>query len=328
MENIINKDDIKNKDLKYMSGYGNTFESEAVEGALIKGRNNPQKCPMGLYAEQLSGTSFTQQRHKNLRSWLYRIRPTAGHMKHKELSSEEFKYFVSDFDSNSENFTVTPDQIRWKPFPLPEKNEKVDFLHGMFTYCGTGSPSMKNGIAIYMYSCNTSMPDNSAFYSADGDFLIVPQQGNLSITTELGKINLTPKEIVVIPRGLRFRVDVDSECRGYACEIFKGHFILPDLGPIGSNGLAGIRDFQVPTAAYEDKDVDFNVIVKYHGKFFNASYKYSIFNVVAWWGNYVPYKYNLDNFNTIGSISFDHPDPSIFTVLTAVTDEQGYDKNL
>ena len=174
-----------------------------------------------------------------------------------------------------------------------------------------------------MYACNTSMKENTAFYNADGDMLIVQQEGVLNITTELGKMNLRPKEIAVIPRGMRFRVDVSGNARGYICELFKGHLALPELSVIGSNCLANARDFQIPVAWYEDKDCDFTVISKFGSKFFSCDYKYSIFNTVAWWGNYVPYKYNLENFNTLGSISFDHPDPSIFTVLTSGTDEPG-----
>jgi homogentisate 1,2-dioxygenase len=167
------------------------------------------------------------------------------------------------------------------------------------------------------------MAENSAFYNADGDFLIVPQSGDLHITTEMGKLKVSPKEIVVIPRGIRFRVDVDGDCRGYICEIFKSHFVLPELGVIGSNGLANARDFEIPIAWYEDKECNFTVISKYMSKFFTCDYKYSVFNTVSWWGNYVPFKYNLDKYNTIGTISYDHPDPSIFTVLTAPTDELG-----
>lgn len=275
---------------------------------------------MGLYAEQLSGTSFTQQRHKNLRTWLYRIKPTVGHSKHTEIENE-FKNFISNFDSG--NFKVTPDQIRWKVIPFQKSEEKVDFIHGIFSYGGSGSPELKNGIAIHGYTCNTSMSEDSGFYNADGDLLIVPQEGVLHITTEVGKLDVKPIEIVVIPRGLRFRVDVDGNSRGYICEIFKGHFILPELGLIGSNGLANARDFEVPVAWFEDRDCDFTIISKYQGKFFSAKYDHSIFNVVSWWGNYVPTKYDLNKFNTIGTISFDHPDPSIFTVLTAPSDEQG-----
>ena len=175
-----------------------------------------------------------------------------------------------------------------------------------------------------MYACNSSMNENSAFYSSDGDILIVPQSGTLNIRTELGFLTVSPKEIVVIPRGIRFNVAVEGDSRGYFCEIYKGHFVLPELGPIGSNGLAGARDFLIPVAAFEDKDCEFTVYCKYFGKFFKKQYDHSIFDTVAWYGNYVPFKYNLDNFNTMGTISFDHPDPSIFTVLTAATDEPGY----
>jgi len=281
---------------------------------------------MGLYTEQLSGTSFTQTRNKNLRTWLYKISPTVGHTVHTHIDRKEFSNWISDFESsNDDNLTITPDQIRWTVFPFPDKKEKIDFIHGIFTYCGAGSPGLKNGLSVHLYSCNSSMEENSAFYSADGDLLVVPQHGELFITTELGKINVKPKEIVVLPRGLRFKVDVTEESRGYICEIYKGHFTLPDLGPIGSNGLANARDFEVPVAWYEDKDCEeFKVISKFSGKFFYTTYTHSIFNTVAWWGNYVPYKYELDKFNTIGSISFDHPDPSIFTVLTCPSDEAGY----
>ena len=175
-----------------------------------------------------------------------------------------------------------------------------------------------------MYSCNASMPENTAFYNSDGDFLIVAQEGILNITTELGKLNVGPKEICVIPRGIRYRVDVTSKCRGYICEIFKGHFTLPELGVIGANGLANPRDFEIPVACFEDKDCEFTVINKFHSKFFSCKYKSSIFNTVAWHGNYYPFKYHLDKYNTIGTISFDHPDPYIFTVLSAPTDEIGY----
>ncbi len=174
-----------------------------------------------------------------------------------------------------------------------------------------------------MYSCNTSMDENSAFYSSDGDFLIVPQTGTLTIRTEMGILKVSPHEIVVLPRGIRFNIAVEGNSRGYFCEIYKGHFVLPELGPIGANGLANARDFLVPVAAYEDREVDFTVICKFQGKFFKKHYNHSVFDCVAWHGNYVPFKYNLDNFNTIGTISFDHPDPSIFTVMTVATDEPG-----
>ena len=174
-----------------------------------------------------------------------------------------------------------------------------------------------------MYSCNISMDENTAFVNTDGEFLIVPQQGDLLITTELGKLKVSPKEFVVLPRGLKYRVDVNENCRGYICEVFKSHFILPDLGLIWSNSLANPSHFEVPVAYFEDKDCKFTVITKNQSQFFSTEYNYSIFNVVAWYGNYVPYKYDLTKYNTLGSISFDFPDPSIFTVLTAQSDEPG-----
>lgn len=281
--------------------------------------NNPQKCPKGLYAEQLSGTSFTQPRHLNLRTWLYKIRPTVGHTKHTELK-EKYPFFISDFSDDRE-FTTTPDQLRWKPLAFPPENSKVDFLQGVRTYCGVGSPSLKNGLSIHLYSCNSPMEKDSAFYSADGDLLIVPQQGALDIVTELGKLYVNPLEIVIMPRGIRFHVSVNGNSRGYMTEIYKSHFRAPDRGPIGSNGLANERDFQAPVAWSEDRSCQFKVLVKYQGKFFETSYDHSIFDTVSWHGNYYPMKYDLNLYNTMGTITYDHPDPSIFTVLTANSDE-------
>lgn len=307
-------------DYEYNVGFGNHFESEAVEGSLIKGCNNPQKCPKNLYAEQINGTSFTQPRHLNLKTWLYKIKPTVGHSKHTPIDNEELSNFISDFSSGV-NLNITPDQLRWKPIPFPLKDKKVDFLNGIMTYCGVGSPELKNGMGIHMYSCNVSMNENSAFYSADGDFLIVPQVGVLDITTELGKLKVSPWEIVVIPRGIKFNVKVTGESRGYFNEIYRGHYRPIERGPIGSNGLANERDFYAPVAWYEDRECDFTVITKFMGKFFSSKYDRSVFDTVAWHGNYVPYKYNLKRYNTIGTITYDHPDPSIFTVLSASTDD-------
>lgn len=290
---------------------------------MIKGCNNPQKCPMNLYAEQINGTSFTQPRHLNLRTWMYKVKPTVGHSKHEDVTNE-FPNFISDFSDGNKDLITTPDQLRWKPFPLLEKENKIDFIHGITTYCGAGEPGMKAGLAIHNYSCNISMDENSAFYSADGDFLIVPQKGALDITTELGKLYVTPYEFVVIPRGIKFNVALDTEgegCRGYICELYRGHFKPVERGPIGSNGMANERDFCAPVAAYENRECEFTVYCKFIGKFFTSKYDRSVFDTVAWHGNYVPYKYNLKYYNTIGTITFDHPDPSIFTVLSAASDD-------
>ena len=309
-----NTENIKEK-YNYNIGFGNHFESEAIPGSLVKGKNNPQKCPFNLYAEQINGTSFTQPRHLNLKTWLYKLKPTVGHSKHKEFDG--FKNFISSFSSDNKDLKITPDQLRWKPLPLKDGN----FLEGIITYCGAGSTEMKNGLGIHMYSCSKPMDINSAYYSADGDTLIVPQKGKLDITTEMGKLEVEPWEFCVIPRGIKFHVSVDEQCRGYICELYKGHFRPIERGPIGSNGLANERDFVSPVAWYEDRECEFTVYTKFMGKFFTSTYDRSVFDVVSWHGNYLPYKYNIKYYNTIGSISYDHPDPSIFTILSACSDD-------
>lgn len=218
--------------------------------------------------------------------------------------------------------------MRWFPPPLLEATNTgsnvpaVDFIHGLWTIGGAGDASVKSGLAIHMYGCNSSMTD-TVFYDSDGDMLIVPQVGSLLVITELGKLYVSPKEIVVIPRGIRFKIEVDEPSRGYVLEIFNGHFQLPDLGPIGANGLANARDFYYPVAAYEDKETKHTLITKFGGKLFEATVNHSPFDVVAWHGNYAPFKYDLSRFNTMNSVSYDHPDPSIYTVLTVPTDTPG-----
>lgn len=298
----------------YMSGFGNEFATEALPGTLPDGRNSPQRVAHGLYAEQISGTAFTAPRHGNRRSWLYRIRPAAMHGAFELLHHD---HFHNDFGTGP----VTPDQLRWSPIPLPET--PVDFIDGLFTLAGNGAPSAGVGIGIHWYSANTSM-EGRYFYDADGELLIVPQQGRLVIATELGVLEVEPQDIAVIPRGIRFRVDLpDGPSRGYVCENFGAFLRLPDLGPIGSNGLANPRDFLTPCASYEDVEGDFELIAKFQGHLWRADIGHSPLDVVGWHGNHVPYKYDLRKFNTIGSISFDHPDPSIFLVLTSPTDTPG-----
>ncbi|XP_031569436.1 homogentisate 1,2-dioxygenase-like [Actinia tenebrosa] len=303
-------------DFKYMSGFGNEFTSEALPGALPKGQNNPQKCPYGLYAEQLSGSAFTAPRKDNMRSWLYRIRPSVVHQPFKPVAQG---YLTNDW----KEVDPDPNQMRWKPFDLPEKGSTVDFVKGLKTVCGAGDPCSRHGVAIHVYTCNVSMT-NKCFYSSDGDLLIVPQQGTILVTTEFGKMQVKPNEICVIQLGIRFSIDVDQPSRGYILEVFDGHFELPSLGPIGANCLANPRDFLTPVAWYEDRDVkEFTVISKYQGKLFAATQKHSPFDVVAWHGNYAPYKYNLADFITINTVSKDHVDPSVFTVLTCQSNKPG-----
>lgn len=304
------------KALAYQPGFGNHLTSEALPGALPLGRNSPQKCAYGLYAEQLSGTAFTAPRATNRRTWFYRIRPGAVHQPFRRLDDG---MVTNDFDT----VPATPNQLRWDPFPIPSK--ATDFVAGLVTMAGNGGPAAQGGCGIYMYAANRSMTDRF-FYDADGELLIVPQQGRLVVATELGVLDVEPCEIVVIPRGVRFRVEVpDGASRGYVCENFGSPFRLPDLGPIGSNGLANPRDFLSPVAAYEDRTGRFELVAKFMGHLWAAEIGHSPLDVVAWHGNHVPYKYDLRSFNVIGSISYDHPDPSIFLVLQSVSDTPGVD---
>jgi homogentisate 1,2-dioxygenase len=303
-------------ELTYQSGFGNEFASEAIAGALPVGRNSPQRVAYGLYAEQISGTAFTAPRAQNRRTWTYRIRP--GVM-HEPFTPKDGGRIASRFDE----VAAPPNQMRWDPLPMPAS--ATDWLDGLVTMAGNGSAVAMAGLAIHMYAANRPMRDRF-FYDADGELLIVPQQGRLRIATELGQLDVAPQEICVVPRGLRFRVDLpDGEARGYACENYGAHLRLPDLGVIGSNGLANARDFLTPVAWYEDREGRFELVAKFQGNLWSAAIDHSPLDVVAWHGNYVPYKYDLRRFNTIGSISYDHPDPSIFLVLAAPSDTPGWD---
>lgn len=301
--------------LDYHTGFGNHFSTEALAGALPE-QNSPQRCPYGLYAEQISGTAFTAPRAANRRSWLYRIRPAATHGAFRRIDSG---LISSSFDE----LITPPNQLRWNPLAIP--SQSTDFVDGLVTMGGNGDPHLQSGCGIHMYAISRSMT-RRAFYSADGEFLVVPQQGRLLLTTELGRLEVAPLEIAVIPRGLRFRVELpEGTARGYVCENFGAPFRLPDLGPIGSNGLAGERDFHTPVAWYEDVDGPHELVAKFMGQLWSADMDHSPFDVVAWRGNHAPYKYDLRRFNAIGSISYDHPDPSIFLVLQSITDTAGVD---
>ena len=301
--------------LAYQSGFGNEFATEVLTGALPQGQNSPQRVAYGLYAEQLSGTAFTAPRSANRRSWLYRIRPAAMHQPFRRIGDGAI---VSRFGDAA----TTPNALRWDPAPLPAT--PVDFIDALTTMAGNGSPAAMNGCAIHLYACNRSM--QRFFYDADGELLIVPQQGRLRIATELGLVDVAPQEIAVIPRGLRFRVELaDAAARGYVCENYGAPLKLPDLGPIGSNGLANARDFLTPVAWYEDRDGAFELVAKFQGALWSAPIDHSPLDVVAWHGNFAPYKYDLRRFNTMGSTSFDHPDPSIFLVLQSASDTPGVD---
>ncbi len=299
---------------RYLTGFGNEFATEAVPGTLPVGQNSPQRVAHGLYAEQLSGTAFTAPRGHNRRSWLYRIRPAAVHGRFSLLAQPRFH---NDFGQAP----VPPDQLRWSPLPLPAA--PTDFVDGLYTMAGNGSPESQQGVAVHLYAANASMRGRY-FYDADGELLLVPQLGRLRLHTELGVVEVEPQQIAVIPRGLRFRVELpDGDSRGYVCENFGGLLRLPDLGPIGANGLANPRDFETPQAAYEDREGAFELVAKFQGHLWRADIGHSPLDVVAWHGNYAPYRYDLRRFNAIGSISFDHPDPSIFTVLTSPSEVPG-----
>ena len=301
--------------LSYQSGFGNEFATEALTGALPAGQNSPQRAPYGLYAEQLSGPAFTAPRGANRRSWLYRIRPAAVHKPFRRIDNGRIE---SHFDATP----TPPNQLRWDPLPIP--TSPTDFIDGMVTMAGNGDPAAMTGCGIHLYAANRSM--ERFFYDADGELLIVPQQGCLRLATELGPIDVEPQEIAVIPRGLRFRVELpDAQARGYVCENYGALLRLPDLGPIGSNGLANPRDFLTPQAWFEDREGSFELVAKFMGNLWSADIDHSPLDVVAWHGNYAPYKYDLRRFNAIGSISFDHPDPSIFLVLQSQSDTPGVD---
>ncbi|MFH8408346.1 homogentisate 1,2-dioxygenase [Streptomyces sp. NPDC018019] len=301
--------------LAYSAGFGNEHSSEAVTGALPVGRNSPQRAPLGLYAEQLSGSAFTEPRARNRRTWLYRIRPSAAHPAFERTDNGALR---------GAPFTGTepdPNRLRWNPLPAPEA--PTDFLAGLWTLGGNGDATRRTGMAIHLYHANTSM-QRRVFSDADGELLIVPEHGGLLIRTELGLLRAEPGHVALIPRGVRFRVELlDATARGYVCENHGQPFQLPDLGPIGANGLANARDFLAPTAAYEDEEGPHEVVNKFCGNLWKATYDHSPLDVVAWHGNHVPYVYDLRRFNVIGSISYDHPDPSIFTVLTSPSDTPG-----
>lgn len=301
----------------YMPGFGNDFETEALPGALPYGQNSPQKCAYGLYAEQLSGSPFTAPRGANERSWLYRIQPSVKH-------SGKFSPVENPFWKTAPHFEDDAwaiDQLRWSPPKAP--TEPTTFVTGIRTMTIAGDVNTQGGMAASFFFINTSMEDEY-FYNADAEMLVVPQEGKIRFFTEFGKIDLEPAEICIIPRGMKFKVELlGGPARGYLCENYGAKFTLPNRGPIGANCLANPRDFKTPVAAFEDKTGKFPLTVKWCGRFFQTIIDQSPLDVVAWHGNYAPYKYDLRTFAPVGALLFDHPDPSIFTVLTAPSGEEG-----
>ena len=301
--------------MRYQSGFQNHFATEAVEGALPDGRNSPQRPAFGLYAEQFSTSAFTAPRGANRRSWLYRMRPSAMHRPFTAYEGAA-SWLTAPFDAAH----LRPDRLRWDPLPIPAGNS--DFVDGMVSWAGNGDAATATGCAAHYYACTASMK-RRAFQNSDGEMLIVPQQGKLVITTEFGRMDVPPGHIALIPRGVKFAVAVDGPSRGYVCENYGAPFELPERGPIGANGLANERDFETPVAWFEDVEGDYEIVQKFHGKFWRMDLGRSPFDVVGWHGNSAPCRYDCARFNTIGSISFDHPDPSIFTVLTSPSEIHG-----
>jgi homogentisate 1,2-dioxygenase len=303
--------------LSYMSGFGNSFETEALPDALPVGRNSPQRCNYGLYAEQLSGSAFTAPQGKNERSWLYRIRPSVKHTRHFAPAAHGLWRTAP----NSEERRPMLGQLRWNPCPIP--SEQLTFLDGMKTITTAGDAESQTGMAAHITVVTRSM-ERQYLSNADGELLIVAQHNALRFCTEFGVIEIEPGEICVIPRGVIFRCElVNGPARAYVCENYGGAFTLPERGPIGANCLANPRDFLTPVAAYEDREEPSELFVKWGGDLFVTRIEQSPLDVVAWHGNYYPYKYDLRRYAAVGSISYDHPDPSIFTVLTSPSGEAG-----
>ena len=301
-------------ELQYQSGFGNSYASEAVPGALPQGRNSPQRVAHGLYAELLSGSAFTAPRAENRRSWLYRRQPSVVVGGYQALAHAGWKTGAKD------GVAAPPNPMRWHPAEVPA--EPLDFVDGLRTMVLNGDADAQTGMAAHLVLMNQPM-GRRALVNADGEMLILPQQGALRVTTELGVLEAAPGHVLLIPRGLAFKVDVDGPASAYVCENYGAQFRLPELGPIGSNGLANARDFEAPVAAFESDEGPYQMLKRYGGALWAATQAHSPFNVVAWHGTLAPLRYDTRHFNAVGSISFDHPDPSIFTVLTSPSDTPG-----
>ncbi|KAI0703786.1 homogentisate 1,2-dioxygenase [Cytidiella melzeri] len=307
---------------QYQVGFGNSFASEALPGVLPIGQNSPQRNKYDLYNEGINGTPFTTPREQNERTWFYRIRPSVSHLGFHTTDPQN-PNLEAEFSLKDPKQHVVPTQMTWDPIAVPSESSKVTFIDGIVTILGNGGPMAREGLALHLYSCNTSM-GKTAFVNSDGDFLVIPVFGRLDIQTEMGKMMVCPGEIAVVQRGIKWKVTLpDGPARGYIQEIFGSHYELPELGPLGANGLANVRDFEHPIAHFDIDQSVWEVIYKLGGKYFTCKQNHTPFDVVAWHGNYVPYKYDLDAFITVGSVSKDHADPSTFTVLTAKSKTTG-----
>ncbi|KAH9874017.1 hypothetical protein IAQ61_004645 [Plenodomus lingam] len=307
-----------NDPYNYQAGWGNRHQSEVIPGTLPVAQNNPQEVRFGLYTEGITYSAFAAPRAHNYSTYMYRCRPAAAHNGYVPFESKS--NIQNCFLSLNPKVATLPEQAEWRPFPLPKEEEKIDFANGLHTLAGSGDPNIREGLALYVYMINSSM-ERRAFCNADGDFLICAQLGTLDIVTEMGKIFLQPGEICVIQRGIRFCMNLAPDtkvARGYITEVWGSMWELPDLGPLGGHGLANPRDFLYPVAAIDDNlHVDWQIVNKINGELVAIQQDHSPFDLVAWHGNVVPYKYDLTKFSSQNSTSIDHTDPSIFTVLTA-----------
>lgn len=290
----------------YLAGFGNHHQTEAIPGALPKEQNSPQQCQQGLYAEQLSGSAFTRERHVNLHAWLYRTTPSVVHPDYVLYENDKSLQFAA---------LQAPNPFRWSPHPSP--TAPVNFVDGLFHVAGNGQAN------TYIYQCNISM-QKEYFCNNDGELIFIPYLGEIVLFTEFGRLTICPGKIAVIPRGVVFNVLLTSPLAcGYLGENTGLPLKLPHLGIIGSNGLANPRHFLYPIAAYENHQEPVTLFCKYQHHLWVSKSYHTPLNVVAWHGNYAPYSYDLSLFNTINTVSFDHPDPSIFTVLTSDSDTPG-----
>jgi homogentisate 1,2-dioxygenase len=302
-------------DLGYLSGFGNEFSSEALPGALPVGQFSPQRAPYGLYAEKFSLTAFTAPRAENRRTWFYRIRPS--------VTQGEFAPIDNGHLATGPigDGATPPNPLRWDPLAIPAADR--DFIDGLMTVAANGSAADQFGIGVHVFLATRDMGERY-FYDCDGELLLVPQEGGLAVHTECGRCDVQPGEIVVVPRGMKFKVDLaDGPARGFVCENYGQPLRLPERGPAGSDGFANDRDFLSPVAHYDDRDIDCQLVCKFGGRLFGCVMDHSPLDVVAWTGNAVPYKYALERFNVLGSVSYDHPDPSIYTVLTSPSEVAG-----
>lgn len=305
----------------YQVGFGNRFASEAIPGTLPRACNTPQRCKYDLVSEQINGTPFVSPRASLLNAWFYRIRPSVVHGKLKPLPRNPD--LEANFSPSNENVTFTPQDMGWDAFSIPESSNSIDFIQGWKTISGHGDPASKEGLAVHVYTANASM-NNKAFCNNDGDILIIPQEGRLEIQTEFGRMMVLSGELVVIQAGMRFTVALpDGTARGYIQEIFGSHYELPELGPVGSNGMAMSRDFETPVASFDIDQSKWEVVVKLMGNLFVYEQDHTPFDVVAWHGNYAPYKYGMEKFINVATVDRDQSDPSLYCVLTAKSKRSG-----